>query len=684
MNQNAPKEESIRISTRTYPYISPLEQEIVSEINNASYTKDVSEITQTIEERLIQKNKCSVISPESFKEAKEALPTLNGDLILDNLKNKDLEEFSKRKFLECTVNAATEQNGDIAKNFNKWFQDFKVIGVPSGMGTVVKASYPDHHFPKDIFVFKIPQDTEDLIDFYNEAAVSIQGINLLKEKIPNFPYTYGYLYCSDINYQNGTVSLCTKDGTVPYLIMENVGPNVTLRNMVEQQTTYSDQEVVNIMLQVLNALAFAQENIGFTHYDLHWENILISTMKNSMYIPWCLDNPNQNKSYLQTTSLLATIIDFGFSSFDYNGTQLGRSDPFAQSNLITRHSSALSDIQKIFGYIDHAAKRRPIIRETLKRTMDAFYKDFLSLCVENRVDPGDTRAYTFSVQNDYALYQKVPFRASENVVAAERALIDIGVITPYYITKKIFSILQKELPLVSKFIVPRERVNKELIYNYDNKVLTAKQSKGLFTSEKQNYKNSKDVAEHIERLKQTYKENPKGFTEAVAEINFQMEPEVEYIEKRISEVDAGMKIVREGIMPFLTKYKRFIQNNKPILQHNATELFSTMGELYNATFPVKSLMELINSISNAIDQVAGIYTYLLRKTKITRSRIRGLVEYQRNTLPVYKNEIRQLYALFQEEMETLLSIGHMNPEFKKFNSVFDNFRNNTLDLVGIN
>ena len=438
------------------------------------------------------------------------------------------------------------------------------------------------------------------------------------------------------------------------------------------------------MLQVLNALAFAQENIGFTHYDLHWENILISTMKNSMYIPWCLDNPNQNKSYLQTTSLLATIIDFGFSSFDYNGTQLGRSDPFAQSNLITRHSSALSDIQKIFGYIDHAAKRRPIIRETLKRTMDAFYKDFLSLCVENRVDPGDTRAYTFSVQNDYALYQKVPFRASENVVAAERALIDIGVITPYYITKKIFSILQKELPLVSKFIVPRERVNKELIYNYDNKVLTAKQSKGLFTSEKQNYKNSKDVAEHIERLKQTYKENPKGFTEAVAEINFQMEPEVEYIEKRISEVDAGMKIVREGIMPFLTKYKRFIQNNKPILQHNATELFSTMGELYNATFPVKSLMELINSISNAIDQVAGIYTYLLRKTKITRSRIRGLVEYQRNTLPVYKNEIRQLYALFQEEMETLLSIGHMNPEFKKFNSVFDNFRNNTLDLVGIN
>jgi hypothetical protein len=76
--------------------------------------------------------------------------------------------------------------------------------------------------------------------------------------------------------------------------------------------------------------------------------------------------------------------------------------------------------------------------------------------------------------------------------------------------------------------------------------------------------------------------------------------------------------------------------------------------------------------------------YGIGSKSLQKHRIRALVNYQNGTLLFYRKQIQEVYSLFKEEMETLLSIGQMNPEFQKFNTTFVNFRIKTLELVGMN
>jgi hypothetical protein len=77
---------------------------------------------------------------------------------------------------------------------------------------------------------------------------------------------------------------------------------------------------MTIFLQIVFALRLAYENYGFTHYDLHGGNVIVSDIpggSRTLEYPWAK----------VTTSHYATIIDFGRSCFSLNSISYGKDYP---------------------------------------------------------------------------------------------------------------------------------------------------------------------------------------------------------------------------------------------------------------------------------------------------------------------------------------------------------------------
>lgn len=89
--------------------------------------------------------------------------------------------------------------------------------------------------------------------------------------------------------------------------MEHVKGSVTLLDMFSSKNV-PDYVLVATIRQIVHALAYANTMTGFTHYDLHSENILIRRCAKNL---WLLDP--HSRSVLPTYSFLPVVIDYGFA-----------------------------------------------------------------------------------------------------------------------------------------------------------------------------------------------------------------------------------------------------------------------------------------------------------------------------------------------------------------------------------
>jgi len=134
--------------------------------------------------------------------------------------------------------------------------------------------------------------------------ICILGINSLKKDIPNFLYTY---YFRDIN-------------SYSFQSMEHVN-GITLKKFLtnlfllnsESLVTHQWTIFLQIFLQILFCLEFAQQRLHFTHYDLHTQNILIKLCNQPQTIIYPCDRFQWTLKNLQ---YVVKIIDFEFSTLD--------------------------------------------------------------------------------------------------------------------------------------------------------------------------------------------------------------------------------------------------------------------------------------------------------------------------------------------------------------------------------
>jgi hypothetical protein len=99
--------------------------------------------------------------------------------------------------------------------------------------------------------------------------------------MPNFAYTYGAVKCNDAYEHEGKMYFCNdeydEDIANIYTISEYIGNSQTLEDFL---LTLDSQDIDTLLpiliLHIFSILRFANEQIGFVHYDLHARNILLT------------------------------------------------------------------------------------------------------------------------------------------------------------------------------------------------------------------------------------------------------------------------------------------------------------------------------------------------------------------------------------------------------------------------
>ena len=265
---------------------------------------------QRLELQLLEEISCSHQNPKIIDNM-QVRTFLFDDVLLDNAENNPTSSGFQDN-LTCLIEARltnTEgwEKSTRAELLRHWFPNFHLLPLSSKYGRVFTASFSDN---SSLFAIKVPQNPkrDDLI---HEALVGRYMVPIARKFVPNFVYVYGYARASPVavDADSKLITWATSDERQgSYLITENIRDSMSLLDWVR---TATPAEVVQMFLQIENALHIAFNVAGFVHYDLHLNNVLVRTFPNPIAIPF-YGSDGEVWGYLYSKHI-GYIIDYGFS-----------------------------------------------------------------------------------------------------------------------------------------------------------------------------------------------------------------------------------------------------------------------------------------------------------------------------------------------------------------------------------
>lgn len=256
------------------------------------------------------------------------------DLDVHSLKKEKLERFYSFDVMEdiaCKIDgifySASPQEGFTSPSVKakRSIKDLKRIGAESVEGNALSATMKDE---RDIFVIKVPKDPKNT-DLTHELFIGLVGTNSFRKEIPNYAFVFGGFRCPppyiDLETKK-VVEWCSTDAerastSVPYILYESITPSISANEYMRNGTP---EMFISCYMQILFALDYGYKTNGFTHYDLHDENVLMRTFtdplgKGIVQIPYIYNG----KSFFVMADAVATIIDYGRSHVEYGGKSYG-------------------------------------------------------------------------------------------------------------------------------------------------------------------------------------------------------------------------------------------------------------------------------------------------------------------------------------------------------------------------
>lgn len=218
------------------------------------------------------------------------------------------------------------------------------------------------YFTPSIFVIKTP--TISMLECLYEYVIGKLIINPLRREVPNFVYTYSYNECGTYELEDDKVICwCATDAPQQgYLYLENiVGKQMDVFFFARQREI---TVVVEVMLQIINALYVADERYSFRHNDLHGENVMIREVASSVCIPITVLGKRQ---YLYTR-YIAQIVDFGAATAVYEGIQL--QSPVFYNTLTINNDTFPYDIYMRGMWNEDDKNYYPTVNEWLDQLMN--------------------------------------------------------------------------------------------------------------------------------------------------------------------------------------------------------------------------------------------------------------------------------------------------------------------------
>lgn len=272
-------------------------------------------------------------------EIKEDIYNLNYRKLFD-LQKYEFYNYNVLQQIKYTLQGLLKNSSDIRQDqlVKSYFRKLRRIGENSVYGNVFVTDFPDQN---NLFLFKIKSNYNDS-DYINIHEYFIGNIlNESRKDIPNFVYTYGSFDCTAAIEPNNVFSYCKKsENTVRYIILENITNSTSLYNYIMDGC--STFEFMNVFLQIIYALNYANQRWDYTHYDLHADNILIKKYDFYFYIRYDTEN---GVEYLYTNTI-AYIIDFGYSHIKFDNADFG---VIGLENLGVEHDKSyqVSDIYRL-------------------------------------------------------------------------------------------------------------------------------------------------------------------------------------------------------------------------------------------------------------------------------------------------------------------------------------------------
>ena len=327
--------------------ISVSSQDLLNTYNQFSIQMNTPEIARDLNNFEIQQK----ISEENLVATMSfcSIPMLNA--LRDHLpgiKGDKVKEYSINQFynpdamhaLMCTMDSVfyTSPYDIGALYFNNrirlYIHNLRQIGSDSLEGYAMLGDFND---AKDIFVVKVSRNPAN-DSLLHELVVGVYGTNSLRQYIPNYAYIYGGFKCSPplIDPESKKIiSWCLlNDNAVNYILYENIAPAISMNKYLQ---TCSGRDFLIVYLQVLYALRLGLKLIDFTHYDLHYENVMVRNYSdNNFQITYETENTTE---YL-TSKIIATFIDYGDAHIktaditDDNGNVIYQGRHYGRSGLI--------------------------------------------------------------------------------------------------------------------------------------------------------------------------------------------------------------------------------------------------------------------------------------------------------------------------------------------------------------
>jgi hypothetical protein len=230
----------------------------------------------------------------------------------------------------------------------------KQIGATSVNGFIKEIKYTKQGYSSYALLKSSQNVHSDNLAYEYEVGLFI---NKVCNRLPCFVRTYElYYYKSDIAYElmknykttyNILENILEKEnGTINYgkacenalyiaLLTEHLDNAITLKDLYEQNKSNQDfltHELPQILFQVYYGLAVLANEQSFTHYDLHWSNVLLYELPESKYVNFEYTSLQRNTPSISFQSrYIAKIIDYGRSYF--RDRETGISSLTIRSNL---------------------------------------------------------------------------------------------------------------------------------------------------------------------------------------------------------------------------------------------------------------------------------------------------------------------------------------------------------------
>lgn len=255
---------------------------------------------------------------------------------IDQLKQRLIEEDLDKRFYDASImstlfcvfdvllyapsESTLAEMGEFPETSSEIYDVFdklRRIGAESEDGVALLAGFGELD---NMFIIKAPKDPlKD--EMFHEYFIGVTTTNPMRSFVPNYAYIFGAFKCQPpiVAEDKRVTQWCgrgNRDTYVNYIVYEKI-PGKEMKEMCK---TCTFPEYLSWFIQLALALQMGAEKRGFTHYDLHSENVL---MRDWIYDDFAIPYDTPFGIVYIRTNKISTMIDFGRSHAVVNGESFG-------------------------------------------------------------------------------------------------------------------------------------------------------------------------------------------------------------------------------------------------------------------------------------------------------------------------------------------------------------------------